>query len=61
MRYLRKHHPGRATEAALVAMAGVETATRAAARGSEGGAARRAALRAQWRELRHPGSVRALR
>jgi hypothetical protein len=42
-------------------MAGVETATRAAARGSEGGAARRAALRAQWRELRRPGSVRALR
>ena len=61
MRYLRKHQPGRATEAALLAMAGVETVSRAAARGSEGGAARRAALGAQWRELQHPGSVRVLR
>jgi GT2 family glycosyltransferase len=61
IRYLRKHRPGMASEVALVAMAGVEAATRSLARGSEGGAARRDALRAQWRELRHPGSVRALR
>ena len=61
MRYLRKHAPGRVTSAALLAMAGLEMVTRTVARGSEGGAARMAALRAQGREWRRPGSVRALR
>jgi GT2 family glycosyltransferase len=60
MRYLRKHSPGPVTGATLLAMAGLEAVARTAARGSEGGPARVAALRAQWRELRHSGSVRAL-
>jgi GT2 family glycosyltransferase len=61
MRYLRKHRAGAGTEAALVLMALVEAVTRTAARGSEGDGARVAALRAQWRERRYPGSVRVLR
>ena len=61
MRYLRKHAPGSVTGAALLAIAGLEVVARTVARGSEGGAARVAALRAQGREWRRPGSVRALR
>ncbi len=61
MRYLRKHAPGPVTGAALLAMAGLEVVARTVARSSEGGAARVAALRAQAREWRRPGSVRALR
>lgn len=61
MRYLRKYRPGLATELALMAMAGVEAVSRTVARGSEGPNARAAALRAQWREQRRPGAVRALR
>jgi GT2 family glycosyltransferase len=60
MRYLRKHRPGVGTESALVAVAAIEVVTRTVGRGSEGGRARVAAVHAQWRELRHPGSVRAL-
>jgi N-acetylglucosaminyl-diphospho-decaprenol L-rhamnosyltransferase len=61
MRYLRKHAPGRVKGAAPLAMAGLELVARTVARGSEGDAARVAALRAQGREWRRPGSVRALR
>jgi GT2 family glycosyltransferase len=61
MRYLRKHRPGVLTEAALGAMAGLEAVTRSLARGAEGRRGRVEGLRAQWREWRVPGSVRALR
>lgn len=61
MRYLRKHRPGLGTELALLAMSAVEAVSRTVARGSEGPSARAAAVRAQWRELRRPGTVRALR
>jgi GT2 family glycosyltransferase len=61
MRYLRKHSPRPVTGVALLAMAGLEAVARTVARGREGDAARRAALRAQGREWRRPGSVRALR
>jgi GT2 family glycosyltransferase len=61
MRYLRKHRPGAATESALVALAAIDVVTRTVARGSEGDRARLDAVRAQWQELRRPGSVRVLR
>jgi GT2 family glycosyltransferase len=60
MRYVRKHAPGPVAGGALLAMAGLEAVARTVARGNEGGAARMAALGAQWREWRRPGSVRAL-
>lgn len=61
MRYLRKVRPGALTEVSLGAMAAVEAITRTLARGAEGSSGRAEALRAQWREWRVPGSVRALR
>lgn len=61
IRYLRKNHPGRLTEAALPIIAGVDFLARSVTRQPEGSRARREALSDQWRELRHPGSVTVLR
>jgi GT2 family glycosyltransferase len=60
MRYLRKHRPGPLTEVSLGVMAVIEAVTRSVARGAEGRRGRADALRAEWREWRTPGSVRAL-